>query len=240
MQGIKIKAGWIVAFFAVCLLGVQWLNNTKTHNDIDSIFLKLDRLSTNIDEHNVQSSEFDDQITELSQQLTNLKISLASSALSVRIEKEPQELLLQRDRLQQQNLNLQNEILRLRSSLDEVAGLQAQKPGQFQQPGSVESVSEQIIALQTELAQINALEKLADLDDEALDIFLNEFAIELAIQQDNGFAAGNRQTMLEALNTTRDLIMGQIAAEQLEIIDRYIGGERFRTFVLSSGDSLPN
>jgi len=237
MQGIKIKAGWIVAFFAVYLLGIQWFNNTKTHNDIDSIFLKLDRLNTNIDEHSVQSSEFGDQITELSQQLTNLKISLASSALSVQIEKEPQEVLLQRDRLQQQNLNLQNEILRLRSSLDEVEWLEAQRLEQFQQPGSVESVSAQIIELQSDLAQINALEKLNDLDDDALDIFLNELAIEIAFQQDSGTDVENRQAMLEALSNTRERIASRMAAEQLEIIDTYIGSERFRTFVLAPGSN---
>ncbi len=98
-------------------------------------------------------------------------------------------------------------------------------------------VREQIVALQRTLAQINALEKLADLDDEALDIFLNELAIEIAFQQDSGTGVENRQTMLEALSNTREQIASQMAAEQLEIIDTYIGSERFRTFVLAPGSN---
>ena len=43
----------------------------------------------------------------------------------------------------------------------------------------------------------------------------------------------NRQSMLDTLDSARDHIAGQIAAEQLAIIDEYIVGERFRTFTLA-------
>jgi len=225
--------GWIFSLFAVFLLGIQSLSNSKTSNDIDSIFLLLDRLSTNIDKQNVQSSEIDNQIAGLSQQLTDLRNSLASSTPDIRLEKEASEVVLQRDRLQQQNLDLQNELLRLRNSLDAVALLEAQELQQIRQSGSVELVTEQIIELQGDLAQMDELEKLADLDDEILDIYLNELAIEIAIQESNGIDVSNRQTMLETLDSARDHIAGQISAEQLAIIDEYIVGERFRTFTLA-------
>ena len=236
-QGIKIKAGWILALLAVLLLGIQSLKNSQTNEDIDSIFLELDRLSANIDKRIVQNSELDDQITELSQQLRVLKTSLVSNTPGVRIEEEPQEVVLQRNRLQQQNLNLQNETFRLRNRLNEVEWLEAQRLELFQQPGSADLVRAQIIELQSDLAQINALEKLNDLDDDALDIFLNELAIEIAFQQDSGTDVENRQAMLEALSNTRERIVSQMAAEQLEIIDTYIGSERFRTFVLAPGSN---
>ena len=102
---------------------------------------------------------------------------------------------------------------------------------------SKEFMRAQIIELQSDLAQINALEKLNDLDDDALDIFLNELAIEIAFQQDSGTDVENRQAMLEALSNTRERIASQMAAEQLEIIDTYIGSERFRTFVLAPGSN---
>lgn len=237
MQIIKKKTGWIFALFAVFLLGIQSLSNSKMNNDIDSIFLLLDRLSTKFDKQNVQSSEIDNQIAGLSQQLTDLRNSLASSTPGIRLEEEPQEVILRRDRLQQQNLNLQNEILRLRASLDEGRWSEDRKLEQFQQPGSAELVTEQILELQRDLAQINTLEKLAGLDDRSLDIFVNGLANELASLQDNGSIIGNRQIMLEALGSTRDQIAGQITAEQLEIIDTYIGSERFRTFVLAPGSN---
>ncbi len=233
MQRIKTKTGWVFALFAVLLLGIQSFSNSKTNNDIDSIFQKLDRLSATIDRRSVQNSKIDDQITDLSQQLADLKTSLASSTLGVRSVEEPQEVNLQRDGLLQQNLNLQNELLRLRNRLDDVAWLEAQQLEQAQQSGSTELVREQIVELQGDLARIDELEKLVDLGDEALGIFLNELAIEIAIQQDNGIDVENRQYVLEALGSARDHIASQISADQLAIIDEYIVGERFRTFVLA-------
>ena len=233
MQRIKTKTGWVFALFAVLLLGIQSFSNSKTNNDIDSIFQKLDHLSATIDRRNVQNSKIDDQITALSQQLSDLKTSLASSTLGVRSVEGPQEVNLQRDGLLQQNLNLQNELLRLRNRLDDVAWLEAQQLEQAQQSGSTELVREQIVELQGDLARIDELEKLVDLGDEALEIFLNELAIEIAIQQDNGIDVENRQYVLEALDSARDRIASQVSADQLAIIDEYIVGERFRTFVLA-------
>jgi len=214
--------GWIVIALLVAISYGEFRRANKQEALLEQLSGTLSQLESEILSNSDQRQSMQTQLQRLREEHLNqlstsdTPVVLDSSADLAAADSENERLSNRLITLNRQNfdLNVALEDYRLRESRSNQ-----------NIPLTSDELRQRITDLQTELAQTRKLERLSDLSDDNLDLFLDTLAEELALQEDAGIENDNRANQLLALDSARQRLSSLMEPDQIEIVDDFISRE---------------